>query len=804
MTGDFVAMSDNLRRRASVGIRASAILLVGLAHARFVCVAHAADDKPAAPAAKEKLIDREPFDKIILNRASGGAAVEVVPLDLPQRPLTVVPKSGAIKVRVLDHPAEGFTVAWRDVAEVRVYEQLLLDEAQRLSAAGNFDEAYDYFARLKSAYPKFPGLKEAIAAYLEQNALALYQSKQHDRALALLITLSQHNPAYPTLPDDVNKVASDVIQRYLREGNYAAARRVLDVWKSQFAAAAAKGATEWQQRFEQAAERQIAEANRLVEQKQYIPARKSVSRALAIWPTLESAKPVLDRIAREFPFVTVGVLETSPRQAPRRIDDWATLRASRLTQHLLAEEIDFGSDAGVYQSPFGQWNLDDTGRELTLKLNAKTPTPTVDELSRFLLTIATPGNPLYRADYASLLGSVSIAGGDAVTLHLRRVHVRPEALLQVPPPGSTYQIGDYGVVAHSPEQVMFAVRNGAARTGGPQAIVEQTITSDESAITAMQTGELDLLERVPPWQIDRLREVPDVHIGTYKLPTVHVLIPNLARPLLASREFRRALCFGIDRKWIVDKVLLGGTPRAGFQAVSGPFPAGTSLSDPIRYGYNNQAAARPFEPRLAAILATVAWANVQKAAAKDAAQNPAGKNGAAKDAAKKPPEELPELTLAYPADPIARVACQSIQAQLAREGIPIRLQEFSADDLAAGKVDCDLRYAELTVGEPLVDARTILGPRGIAGDIHSAFLDTALRSLDAASSWKDVRLRLADLHDIANHELPIIPLWQTINNFAYRGTVRGINDSPIALYQNIHDWTMTLNSNVARADTPQP
>ena len=75
------------------------------------------------------------------------------------------------------------------------------------------------------------------------------------------------------------------------------------------------------------------------------------------------------------------------------------------------------------------------------------------------------------------------------------------------------------------------------------------------------------------------------------------------RPLLAKREFRRALCFGIDRKWIVDRVLLGGTKRPGFEVVSGPFPTGLSLSDPIRYGNNNQLTPRPFEPRLAAILA---------------------------------------------------------------------------------------------------------------------------------------------------------------------------------------------------------
>ena len=50
----------------------------------------------------------------------------------------------------------------------------------------------------------------------------------------------------------------------------------------------------------------------------------------------------------------------------------------------------------------------------------------------------------------------------------------------------------------------------------------------------------------------------------------------------------------------------------------------------------------------------------------------------------------------------------------------MKLLEFSADQLLAGAVDCDLRYAELAVWEPLINPpRTLLGPGGLAGDIQS-------------------------------------------------------------------------------------
>jgi tetratricopeptide (TPR) repeat protein len=751
---------------------------------------HPANAAAGKSAPNQKLLERTPFDEVVLSKSAGGTTLEVQTISLPQRPPTSLPKTGTLKLRVLDRPAEDYEIGWGSVAQIRTFDQLLLAEAARLTAAGKFDEAYDYFSRVRNEYPNTPGLDNAICDYLQRNALALYQAKQHDRALALLLSLYQRNPNFAGLSDVLQAVAGEIIQRYLREGNYAAARHVLDMWQTKFSGVATEAANAWQQKFEGAASRQLADATRLIGQKQYVPARKAVSRALAIWPTLNAAPAVLNQIASEFPFVTVGVLEQSPRNPVHRIDDWATLRASRLTQRLLAQEDDFSTEGGAYHSPFGEFSIDESGREFTFKLNSAADL-TTDALSRFVLSMATPGTPVFRADFAALLGSISVAKDNALTMHLRRVHVRPEAMLQVPPPGSAAnQAGAYGVAAHSPEQVVFAYRNADARQSGPQAIVEQTMASDEAAISALQFGEVDILERVPPWQVARLQQLQDIHIGTYKLPTVHVLIPNLKKPLLAKREFRRALCFGIDRKWIVDRILLGGNPTQGFQAISGPFPAGATLNDPIRYGYNDQIPARAFEPRLASILATVAWTNVQ---------NPTGKEKT------KASTDIPPLVLAYPNDPIARVACQTIQSQLAREDIPIKLREFTADELLSGKLDYDLRYAEITVGEPLTDARTLVGPAGLAGDIQSSYLESALRDLDLANNWKDVRLRLTKLHEIASHELPLIPLWQTVNYFAYRDSVRGILDSPVALYQNIEQWTLPpATTKVASAGATQP
>ena len=178
------------------------------------------------------------------------------------------------------------------------------------------------------------------------------------------------------------------------------------------------------------------------------------------------------------------------------------------------------------------------------------------------------------------------------------------------------------------------------------------------------------------------------------------------------------------------------------------------------------------------------------------------KGSKAKDeAAELPLVEMPELVLAHPSDPVARLACQSIEVQLEREGMQIKLVEFTSDELLAGKVDCDLRYAELAVWEPVTDARLIMGPGGVAGNIDSPYLNAAIRRLDQANNWKDVRTRLADIHQIAHHELPVIPLWQTVNFFACRKSLGGVGDTPLTLYQNVDEWRSSVGENVAQLNS---
>jgi tetratricopeptide (TPR) repeat protein len=786
------------RRRLAIGQLRACLLPLAL----FMALA-----RPLA--AQERLLDRKPFDQVVLDRASGGTVLDVFPLPLARRPLAVLPKEGRLSLQLLDRPSEQFEVSWSSVAEIRLYEQMLLAEAKRLYETDqNFDEAYEYFARLLAEYPTLPNLNNEVNAYLRLNALSLHRAQQQERALSLLMSLRERNPSDQALPNAIEAVAGEVIQQHLRNRDYAAARAVLDLWQTQFRGIATTAAENWQTQFEAAAERQVAEARRFVDQKQYLEARGAARRAIAIWPNLRAAGEILARIQREYPSVTVGVFEIAPRQPAHRIDNWASLRASRLSELLLAEQVGFAGEGGEYRSPLGKLTIDET--RSSLRLQIENSRLMADQIARFLLSMADRASPDYDEGFANLLAGVSIGGDNSVELRWQRAHVRPEALLQFPLPRWEAVDGAvepaaarFSVVDYEPSQVVFAaagqgtgIRSEAGSFTQPppaadrlQFVVERFMPDDDAAVSALLAGEIDVLDRVPPWQVSRLRAADGVRVSAYRLPTIHVLIPQAGRPLSEMREFRRALCYGIDRNWIVDRVFLGGARQAGFEVVSGPFPVGVSPSDPIRYGHNSQLAPRPFEPRLAAILSAIAWSSVQKKQA--AKEGDATGDG--------PIADFPELILAHPSDPLARTACQLIQMQLGRVGIPIKLREFTAEELASGNVDCDLRYAELAVWEPLTDARRIFGPGGLAGDAPSPYILSALRRLDAATNWKDVRAQMSELHEIAHHDLPVIPLWQTVNYFAYRSTVGGIDEAPLALYQDIEAWRASPHQSFAAA-----
>jgi hypothetical protein len=164
-----------------------------------------------------------------------------------------------------------------------------------------------------------------------------------------------------------------------------------------------------------------------------------------------------------------------------------------------------------------------------------------------------------------------------------------------------------------------------------------------------------------------------------------------------------------------------------------------------------------------------------------------------KAAASRSGGEVPEMRpirLAYPPDGLSRMSCEAIRSQWSLLDLEVELVELPVGQSYPDPGTADLVFVSAAVWEPFIDARRVLGPRGLARS-EDQLVGLGLRRLEQAKNWKDARDRLLDLHSIAHHELPVLPLWQMVESYAYRRDVRGVGTGIVSLYQNADNWRLT-------------
>ncbi len=787
-----------LRRRWLSSVPVWLVMLLGFA------VPHS---QSRGQAAGIPIIDRTPFDRIILNSANKNAEIEVVLLDLPKRRLpNPLPQSGTLEVKRLSQPSTIYEVMWSTIERVELYEQMVLAEAIELSQKNDTLAAFRSFSFLHQHYPNLPGLDEASERYVYREALNAFSNNSYSEGLAILLTLYDLNSEYQGLESAVGSVSDKLISKHLKERDFAAARGVLDMLKQSFPSLQLSNVAVWEGRFEKGAARQLSLGREAIASQEYEKARLAIGRALDILPGVAGAQQILEELNRLSPRTVVGVSQLVPNPENANTLVWPQARIKQLIDPNLIQMVGFGTEGGIYQSQWATLEPDDAGLRLDIALSpaALAIGFTPEQIALEILALSSPASSRYAIDFADAFDHVTIEQGYRVGVHWRRPHVRPEALLRLPLEGATagdLRAGIYRATpSANPEQVDEIIYESVgASPGDDQAprIIERVFDTEEQALASLRSGEIDAIDQLAPWDADQLKSSRNVVVDTYRLPTVHVLRLNFENPLLKSREFRRALAYGIDRERIISDVLLGGKNRPGFRILSGPLPAGTSFTDPVGYAYNQQLLARPYEPRLSAVLATVAKnALAKKQAAASQKEAPEESNEGDSEEESNDESQEPEkpkmapLRLVYPPDSLSRTCCQTIKLQLSALGVPIELVELPRTSSALPE-DYDLAYTQLAFREPLVDARRLLGPQGLAGSCSSS-MNLALQSVDRASNWKEARDRLYEVHQVAHNDLPVIPLWQTVDSFAYHKSLRGIEKDTVSLYQNLGQWQTSL------------
>lgn len=735
-----------------------------------------------------ELLQSEPYDLIYFTPAAGGGWAKVVPLDFPGRKLPQQ-RTGTLEVNVLGLPGKTYEAKWGEIERIELWEERLANEAARHIAAGNFGDAYPFLAILQRDYPGLQKVEEMRRDYLLRNAAAEYNEGDLHKALATLESLRHYAPDYrrEQVLGVIGNLTNRLMESLQNEGRLEDAQKLLARLKRDYSAEEVASIGIWDRRFLQMAREKREEALAAREAGRWREARRLALDSLHLFPQIEGGEALVREIDVEYPLVNVGVLQSATVLDPTRIDNWPARRTGRLIYRSLFEMRDAGPEGGEYQFLFGDTSQSPDRLELNLGFRPERldgPLATVDAftVADRLSSLAIRDSSDYRRDWAAVLDSLAVPHPKGLDVFLRRPHVLPQSLLQVKVDGSWMGMdagaptGAYAPAPESGEEGVaryLLTHEAAEGEMRPREIVELQQDNAAEGAARLMRGELDVLDHLFPADAQRLRSAAGVRVDQYPLPTVHLLVPTSDHPFLAERTFRRALIYGIDRQDILGGELLGNTAIPGCRVISGPFPAGVRPGDPLAYAYDESIRARGYQPRLAKLLMTMTEQRLKAQAENDETT---------------PPEMTP-IRIGYPRNDMARIACQAIGQQLTMLEIPVELVELPTGESQPEPGTCDLVYMMVALWEPTTDARRVLGPEGLARS-RDQLVGLGLRRLESARNWREVRERLFDLHSIVHHELPVIPLWQLVDSYAYRTQVSGIGGNVVSLYQNVDRWRL--------------
>lgn len=732
---------------------------------------------PSAAAA-DALYLGTPYDEVTLNEENGNVLLKVKPLSLPNRQVPLAgARTGDLEVELLDRPGEKYKIDWAAVTQVTLFEQMVLAEADAHIKAGRFDDAYPSLHYLETKQPQTAGLKEAIENFLWVQIGGAFKAGRNDEALGLLVELHSRNPQRQGINVAYERVTSELVKKHLAAENYRAARGLLRNLAQRYPATQATTIAPYETQLQTKAAALLTEAQAALAAGKRREAHQLCSRLLDVWPETAGGQELASSIHQQHPLVVVGVTTPLADLPLAPSDDWAAQRSGRLVGRPLIERTSASGEVGPYRSALVEFTPSEDRSQLTLKVlpNVRGLAPgkelSTADIARNLTARADASQAAFDPAFADVFTSANAADGEPLVVNFRLPQRHPEAWFSSPifvgsPPGQTAvkRLGPYAIDGQSAEQVNFVKKPDYSLAGPsqPAEIVERTYRDGALAIRALKRGEISVLDRISPWDLPKITSGGEFHVEPYAQPRVHFLIPNPRRPLTANRTFRRALAYGIDRAGTLDRGLLDGQTLAGCEPLTGPFPRGSN--------YDEQVESRPYDPGLAMALVKLAAEEVS------AARQASGQQ---------PLESPPKLVLAHPAEPIARVASQSIARQLRLLGLAITVRELAPGQ--PSEDDVDLLYAEAAMGEPTVDAWRLLGPQGRTGDCTPTML-MALRSLQTAADDQAAAAKLKEIHRLAAAELPVIPLWQLVDHLAYHTSVKGIGPAPVTLYDDVEQW----------------
>ncbi len=743
------------------------------------------------------VIDRVPFDRLTFDASNDNWVLDVDPLVLegvsPNAPINPKDQSDRLLFTMeTDYPGRRWACPWSSLVKVERYSDLVLGEAEKAMQAKDYATAFRtllFLSDLSDARGAGK-IKQMMDECLYEDGHENLEAGNFGEALTAFEALYERQPRYKvrgagSLLEKITKCINEFIREKVEAGEYAAARSLLATLRLEYGNKVDEVMQFWELDMKKRALTRLQDVEKAVQAGDGMSAHKNVREVIYVMPSLVESVQKFNEIVERFPFVFVGVTQRAISRDVRRIEDWAARRVGYLIDRWIMEFQKPTDQGGKYIFPGGRLQaIDELGLKFRIQLTQPLPegVPPIltYELENRLHELATIGSDEYYIPWARLVKTIEIEDERSIVFTLKYPHVLPESLLVMPwfskgDERLEENFGFYKPQSEKTEEVIYERNDRFPKVAGRQnpLIIERVYNNSAEATDALIRGELDVVDRVYPGDISRLRKDPMITVRPYLIPSVHMLIPNPRNDHMKSDSFRRALHFAINRDLIIKEIISGGSQIEGFKVVSGPFPEGTDVSNDLAYAYNRDVIPREHSALLALVLA-------QQYVTQET-------NRLENEGVPNPEVEMPKVVLTFPSTETITAACTNMAQQWRAAGVEAELRPLPPGQLVPENDDWDLLYAEVQMQEPLVDAYRLFGRNGLVKLVDPT-IEQALRKLDSSYKWRDISRNLRRVHQQSANNLSILPLWQIVDHYAYRKNVFNIGKDIVSLYQHLDEW----------------
>lgn len=336
--------------------------------------------------------------------------------------------------------------------------------------------------------------------------------------------------------------------------------------------------------------------------------------------------------------------------------------------------------------------------------------------------------------------------------------------------------GPYKVVSYSKLKYMDLEPNeyGIKTTEPFIAQIRINFIKDiDSFDSAFQTGQIDMIN-TSSYDWEKYRELKDVDTYKYLSGDYEFITLNFQNPVLADKEVRKALMYGINRKAIIDKYLLGNAAIADT-----PIRNDSWLYDgtPIQYYYNKA------ESQYAISTAGFSLNETSRVFEREA-------NG------KK--QQLRLTLITNSENDYRRNAAEDIKKTLEEIGfvIDLRIMPFEEVKKQIESKDFDLALVGMNFS-PDEDLYEFLhGSQASGGKNYGGYVnprvDLLLEQSQNTRNLEDKYINYLELQRIIKDELPIISLFYKEYALAMRNKVKGeIQIDSENLFRTFSSWYIT-------------